>query len=233
MKKNLGKKAEQGIALLASLMLVILFTVLGMMIAQQGKENEQVTGANVRYGVVFEAAEKTLRDAISFMNLIPGLPISTADGTLGRNDVANFNTDAVEKMGKLFSLDIASSFTWAKGALESKVCGSATCIINFPQELDGQMWDNFAIKSKLATASAVGGNAALPVVESSNYILETETYTLIQLLRSIPESQTTSNKAKNYYLITVKASGYPPGANHDVDNSRENVIVQAVYAKVD
>lgn len=234
-------KPQQGMALLASIIIVILFTILGFTVAQKGKINQEFAGSTVRHGIVFEAAEQTLRDAMFFINDIrTGPPIATDDGTAGRARATNFNP---KKIGPDLSINPSTSFVWRPGALANKVCGKNKCQagINFAERIDEDIWQNLAIPSILGSSD---GKDAKAKVDKKSYINNIKTYTFIEYLgnggRNSTQGSTTavkggkggSGNARKYYMITVKASGYPPGAKITADNARENVILQTIYAQV-
>lgn len=217
------KKNQQGLALLASIIIIVIFTIIGITMAQRAKENTKLSGAIVRYDVVFEAAEQTIRDAVRYIAYPPEIPIA-GTGSNGRTDAANFNTATMDVSD--VTINPNKSFIWDKGELEKQLCRSVSCNggIDFLSKLDDDIWKNSGILSSFND------------VDSKNYLREVQTYTFIQKLRTIDfgGGNTNSQKIVNYYLITVKASGYPPGtsdANKTPNNARENVILQAVFAR--
>lgn len=230
---------QNGIALLASLMLVIIFTLIGMTIAQKGRVNQEITSSNVRHEATFEAAEHTLREAIKFLNLIPGDPVATDDGTQGRDTAKDFNIQQIiDKRTQLVSLP-TESFVWEAGALEKKVCtGTPPCPegIDFKAMMDSDIWTDYAIQSDLTSTSDSDG---VYKVDAENPVNNINTYTFIQIYEGLPansgggQSGLGSDSTGKYYLITVKASGYPPGVtpSDDHSNSRENVLLQSVFLR--
>lgn len=235
MKRLTSPKQQRGIALLAALMLVVMLTLIGFRVAEQGKDNTAITGANVRHSQVFEAAEQTMRNAMTFIQHIRnGQPIATSAPYTAYNatakpyktktDFANFDIDKiVDKTtkaptvaGQLITKDPGYSFIWQEGALETLVCGTTTPCpegINFSNYLDKNIWQQYAIKSDFA-----GGSN--PAIDNSNYLSSIRTYTFIQTVRkgdstgglygTASEADGSTSSSGYYYLITVKASGYPP-----------------------
>lgn len=233
---------QQGVSLLATLIMVIIFTFVGMSIANKGKKNQEMTGATVRSNVVFEAAETSLRRATRFIKAIKnGEPKAGLDASPGNNDniknyVTGFKIGNAEKFSLQFVTDPAYTFIWQSGALKNKVCPNDTvCPNGFDFNAlidDNNLWNN-AIESTFAEVKSSEGQ--------QNYLTHVKTYTFIELLRDVSANTSGLNDDGNfvgqagrgyYYLITVKGSGFPPGAKQDdTRNSRENVILQAVYAQ--
>lgn len=233
------RKKQQGMVLLVALVMTILFVLIGISIAEKSKTGTELASSNVRYNITFEAAEKSLHDAMRFIqNIRHGEPIASIDGSIGRSIAANFDLTKITEKGHALTTDPATSFIWTPNALENQVCPTtatpSTCLagINFTEEIDNNMWQELAIQSSLDTS-----------YQASNHDIDylIKTYTFIQLMRkdgsagmlgeggNLSSNQNTSN----YYLITVKASGYPPntdwGAENVHEKARENVLVQAVY----
>lgn len=233
------RQKQQGVVLLVALVMTVMFVLIGITIAERSKTGTEVTGSTVRYQVVFEGAEQSLRDAMLFIQSIRnGEPVASNDGTQGRNIAADFRLSQISDQGSALVSDPSTSFIWAEGALENVVCTVTACPagINFMDYMDSGIWDTYAIKSDLATNAA---NGSVSQVDANNHILNTRTYTFIQLLKksgsegSLGTSGSLSSEQSggNYYLITVKASGYPPNTVISNDNARENVIIQAVFAQ--
>lgn len=240
---NISKrKQQQGIALIATLLVVIIFTVIGMNIANNGKKNQEMTGANVRNNIVFEASEMSLRRAIRFIRAIRnGEPSASDDASLTKNEsikklVENFNIDAARKNSVQFVTNPAYAFVWKTGAIRKKVCRSSLvdCSdrFDFVANIDNKDVWKYAIKSTFDDSDDTFGE---------NYLSQVETYTFIELLRDASVNTSTYDLDGNftggagrgyYYLITVKGSGFPPGTE---DTStvlgRENIILQTVYAQ--
>lgn len=239
---------SRGVALLAALMLVIMFTIIGIQLAQRGKQNANITGATVRHDVVFEAAETTLRNAILFINNFDGSepPLATDNGatTNGINVATNFNRNNIADKSTQLASDPGYSFIWKRGTLATAICaadnsdctcnngdgssGACTSGIDFVNKINSSFWTTKAIPSTFTG------------LDANNYIGTTRTYAFIEILRKVGSDMTggTSNLSSStnrgyYYLITVKASGFPPGEapNANTSNARENVLVQAVYAQ--
>lgn len=252
-----SKKQQQGLALIATLLVVAIFTFIGMNIATKGKKNQEMTGANVRNNVVFEASEITLRHAMQFINAIkngePQAGVPTAFTTEVEKEKkgegeTNKNKEIVKKAVENFKVEnaIANSvsfvtnpeytFIWDVGKLVSKVCkNNDDCDknIKFVEQIDDEKLWKEAIKSTFKDADF-----------KENYLSHVETYTLIELLRDSSVNADTYSVDGNftggagrayYYLITVKGSGFPPGTSiknkTDPTYARENVILQAVYAQ--
>lgn len=245
---SLRHQSQQGIALVVALVITVSFVLIGITIVDKSKTNTQVTGSNARYSMVFEAAEQTLRDAIIFIQSIhAGEPIATTNGAAGKDTVVDFKLSTINAEKYELVSNPAKSFVWDTGALEAKllsepaskniVCSpDCSAGIDFLANLDTAIWNDYAIQSTLASNDGSGGNQQ---VDANNYVLNTTTYTFIQLLSKVSEENsltaasdpTDASEVKNYYLITVKASGYEPGVVITADNARENVLLQAVYVQ--
>lgn len=235
-------KRQHGLALLAAVLIVTIFTILGMMSAQKAREDEKITGGTVRYSTVFEAAEQSLRDAASYIKKIKGLPL-VGDGSGGRDLAKNFpNRLSAETVESLIS-DPSKTIVWSKETLEHAFCGDNGCTggLNFVDHLDKAIWQTKGILSTFNDNDTTA---------SDNYINNTQTYTFIEELQSadstgkgkygdsrmIPESAKSGSGGQDtvFYLITVKASGFPPGIKDEektAANARENVMLQAVFAR--
>lgn len=225
------KKQQQGLALIATLMVVVIFTFIGMSITTKGKKNQQMTGANVRYNVVFEASEMTLRRVLAFLNTIKNGAPKTVDKVNASSiseAIGNFNVDNV------FNNDFVhdKGLVWSIGAL-AEACSSCDKNINFIENIDNKELWSLAIKSTFKDD-----------VYKNNYLSHVNTYTFIEVLRdssanadnySVDGNFTSGAGRGYYYLITVKGSGFAPGTSKtDKDtpsNARENVILQAIYAQ--
>lgn len=238
MKQYKHKDNQQGIALLAAVMIIVIFAIMGMMSAKQAKQGEQIAGANVRYGTVFEAAELTLRDAMDYLRRIQGgAPYIGVVGSGGRTMATNFNpTNLVQVDVKS---DPAKAIVWDRGELKKAFCDSCQSL-DFSGQMDSAKWKRIGIPTTFAAGDNIAGN---------NYLKDIETYTFIEALQSgnggkVGEQFNDTAMQANagggssadtpsiFYLITVKASGFPPGtANKTAGNSRENVILQAVLRR--
>lgn len=238
-KKLSYRQTQQGVVLLVALVMTVMFVLIGIVIAKKSKTGTEIAGSNVRYNVVFEGAEQSLRDAMFFIQSIRnGEPIASADGTQGRNIAADFRLSQIADQGLALVSDPSTSFIWEEGALEGVVCTPTACPagINFMDYMDSNIWSNFAIQSDLASSTP---NGNISQVDANNYILNTRTYTFIQLLRKsgsegnlgLSGNLSSEQSGGNYYLITVKASGYPPNTPITNNNARENVIIQAIFAQ--
>lgn len=241
MKHYQSRNTQQGLALLAAVLIITIFTVIGMMSAQKAKEDEKITGGTVRYSAVYEAAEQSLRDAARYLGQIKGLPI-VGVGSGGKGIAEKFpatiSDDNIEKI----TTDPNKAIVWSRETLEQQFCGASGCAggLNFISHVDKDVWKKQAI---LSTFSSDGG-------ATDNYINNTVTYTFIEELQSadsvgkvkygdsrmVPESAKSGSGGQDtvFYLITVKASGFPPGtkeADKTAINARENVVLQAVFAR--
>lgn len=237
MKHQQLKKSQQGMALVAALLVIIIFAVMGMMNAQKAKDSEKLAGGSVRYGIVFEAAERTLRDAVNYISHINGTPMA---GSVSATTINNFNTkgfDTTNISQAALQANPKKSIVWDRSKLAKKVCGTENCAVQFAKRLDDEVWAKRALKTTFTNDTNVS---------AKNYLKDTETYTVIEALKNaggvseptfgesrMQESSSggIANKM-SYYLLTVKASGFPPGeTDRSAAKSRENVIVQAVFAK--
>lgn len=262
---------QQGIALFAALMLIVLLTMIGFRVAEQGKSNTAITGSTVRYNQVFEAGEQTLRRAMLFIRSIRnGEPIATNKpsdnynaqtgdyatkdtfANFDINQIVNSQTQEPTAAAQLMTSDTNYSFVWKSGELGKVICGQtagrSNCPvgIDFQQYIDSNVWRQQAIKSSFEGS----GNTA---IDTDSYLSSIRTYTFIEVLSGNGQSKggfgrnsptSTTSGGVHYYLITVKASGYPPiyttkGGKTSVTvddsdplNARENVILQAVYAQM-
>ncbi len=245
--KPINKHNQQGIALLATVLIISIFAIMGMMNAQKAKESEKLAGANVRYDTVFEAGERSLRDASDYLLRISGTPYAD-DGSKGRAAIQNFDITALDAtlLANLTSQPEAA-IVWQRDTLRDNVCGIDNCQsgVNFVNRLDDNLWRTQAIQSSFDTASCP--SLGTDDVACNNYLRDIQTYTLIEKLAVMDsgglDAGQTNKKGSSglagvsketYYLITVKASGFPPGTP-DTDrtalNSRENVILQGVFAR--
>ncbi|PIE44782.1 MAG: hypothetical protein CSA44_03150 [Gammaproteobacteria bacterium] len=242
--KSINRNSQQGIALLATVLIITIFAIMGMMNAQKAKESEKLAGANVRYDTVFEAAERSLRDAGDYLLRI-GVPYAD-NGSKGRSNVANFDISALtsDLLVKLTSHP-NWAIVWFRDTLRTTVCGGSGCQsgIDFVARLDDGLWKNQAIQSVFNSAGCP--TPGTDEVACNNYLRDIQTYTLIELLAvmesggidagpsNVKGASLTSVPEEAYYLITVKASGFPPGTtNTTALNSRENVILQGVFARL-
>lgn len=232
MKHYQFKRTQHGIALVAAVMIIIIFAIMGMMGAQRAKDSEKIAGANVRYGTVFEGAEQSLRDAAVYVGSISKTPLA-GNGSNGRASAENFNLSNINEIA--LTTDPNAAIIWKRGNLEVAACGASGCAkgLSFTSQLDkDSFWTNNAIKSTFA-ADGIADN---------NYLEEVETYTLIEqvgggLTNGPTEGQQSGAPNPNkkgseiFYLVTVKAAGYTPGMAKTADNANENIIVQSVFAK--
>lgn len=243
-----NKKNQQGIALLSAVLIIMIFAIMGMMNAQKAKESEKMAGAAVRYDTVFEAAERTLRDAGDYLLRIDGVPYAD-DGSKGRSKVANFDVSGLANATTLVNLvtDPDSAIVWKRETLEREVCGAGNCSagVDFVPRLDGVLWNDLAIQSDFSGTCTGNDDIAC-----NNYLQDIRAYTFIEQLRTNSRSGAgelshtgmkgttglTGVGSETYYLITVKASGFPPGTTNtgksDPLNARENIILQGVFARL-
>ncbi len=272
MKNFQGKSQQQGLALLAALLIIIIFAIMGMTAAKNARESEQFAGAEVRYKAVFEAAEQTLRRVAIYMNGIDDLP-KAGNGNLATksdkiksvvqdfdacklSDYRKNNPKACinackavdgkvpEFCGASINFRGKDTFVWSKKGLKDKIIQrckdtkyeNKPC--SFMQLIDDKsIWD-------LAVPSV---GSRYKDIAKNNYLKNIETYTFVEQLRAVScdgnKSQHSNGRLdacsggsaeiqkKAYYLITIKASGYPPAVPRTVENARENVIIQAVFLK--
>ncbi|PID63013.1 MAG: hypothetical protein CR974_02540 [Gammaproteobacteria bacterium] len=229
------KQQQQGMALLAALLIIVIFAIIGMTAAKKARENERMSGAEVRYGAVFEAGEQTLRLAADYLNTLGRIKAGNGDYVANglEAQVRNFDPD----LAATLDLENRDSFVWTKTDLQQAVGGNS---LDFVNQIDNNTFWARAVRSNFTNDIA-----------SKNYLTDIETYTYVQELVSIldnPNNSSTSGGSANedevgsnllvktYYLITVKASGFPPGteaANRTPENARENVILQSVFIKLD
>ncbi len=244
--KPINKNNQQGIALIATVLIITIFAIMGMMNAQKAKESEKLAGANVRYDTVFETGERSLRDAGDYILRITGTPYAD-DGSQGRDAVANFDISALTA-DLLVDLtqQPASAIVWFRDTLRDTVCGASNCKsgVDFVSRLDDDLWQNQAIQSSFNNASCP--SPSTDDIACNNYLRDIQTYTFIEQLAVMDSGGINANMTnpkgsasltgvaeETYYLITVKASGFPPGTpNTTALNSRENVILQGVFARL-
>ncbi len=232
---------QRGMALLAAVLIITVFAIIGMMSAKRAKESEKIAGGNSRYQVVFQAAEISLRNAVEYINKANGDIVSgyAGSGSEGKKAAANFDMSklSANKLNILYSPE--NTIVWDKEILKKEVCQSNPCPggIDFNARMDQDFWKTHGIKSKFISNS------------DKNHIRNTETYVFIELLqegvngggvpatvgdKKLGSSGSSTGAKETFYLITVKASGFPPDTKVDSRiplNSRENVIIQAVFAK--
>lgn len=233
MKQPNMQNSQRGMALIAAVLIIAIFTIMGMMNAQKAKESEKIAAGNARYQVVFQTAETSLRNAVEYINKAGNLIDGYAGkNSQGRKDAENFDLTKVKAAN--IKYDPQNTVVWDSERLRETVCPSNTCKsgIDFMKKLDEGFWKDHAIHSKFTND-----------VSSKNYIKDTETYTIVEKLQTIDQANRNkvynhkvgsggSGSVEEFFLITVKASGYPPGTTNKVAvNSRENIIVQAVFAK--
>ncbi len=242
MKNFQGKNQQQGLALLAALLIIVIFAIMGLTAVRNAKESEKMAGTDVRYGAVFEAGEQTLRRVAAYLGAIDGVP-KAENGRANRAVAENFDTAQIKKTN--FDFRRSDSFIWSREELRTvlkPLCKNkddeGECI-GFVEEIDNDPFWKVGIKS-----------AFTDNIVANNYLSDIETRTFVEELRSttisvkspvfgnsrLDAGQRNSKelKKKSYYLITIKSSGYPPGiANKSAQDARENVIIQAVFVKVD
>lgn len=231
-RTNPPPKQQQGLALLASLILISLVAIVGMTMLEKSRDNQDIAGANIRYEMVFQAAENTLKQAKLFLQHIEEKPIVTENADQGREFAKNFDFSHITALNSP-AYHPESAFIWQRGALEDKVCGTNQCRsgINFRDYLqnDEDIWTDYAIISQFNQN-----------IEPTNYLHHIYTYTFIQSLEQADQStggmgadgnlDSTMNNQR-HYLITTKAVGYPPDAKINTENARETVLLQAVYTQ--
>ncbi len=254
MRNLQSRSQQQGLALLAALLVIIIFTILGMTSLRKARESEKISGADVRYDTVFEAGEQTLRLAANLLAQI-NAP-KAGNGDANREKAENFNAsianvNALNKISKE-----QDTFVWTSHKLRTfikknkkneplvdsngdPIRGSYK---DFIGEIDNDEFWKRAVISKFTTKDDEN-------ITGNNYLNNIVTYTFVEELRNItdltappPPSESAPNseaseegrlKEKVFYLITIKASGFPPGtleAKQKAENARENVIIQAVFA---
>ncbi len=237
--KHIQKKQQRGIAALAALLVIIIFAIMGITVANKAKNNEKLVGADIRYGAVFEAGEQTLRRVVRYLNAIPG-GIKEGNGTVGdtgknsqKDWVKNFD---ITKMGKHDFQD-DGVFVWSTEAFANEVCNNC----DFAAEVDADFWREKAVPSDFFNTSTVSGK---------NYLKNIRTYTFVEevleptnSINSVAGSEdggfpgaasTGVSATKKFYLITIKSSGYPPGTPNEqktADKAKENVIIQSMFVK--
>ncbi len=230
-------KAQQGLALFAALLIIAVFAIMGLTAVKKAKENEQIAGAEVRYGAVFEAAEQTLRQAVKYLNAIDGIP-KAGDGSANIAIAKNFDVEKAKNKNNDFRR--GDTFIWSKDNLRNKLnslCKDNACD-GFVEEIDNNAFWKIAVPSTFTEGIA-----------ENNYLNHIETYTFVEELKSTSIStaepvfggktldaggnHTEQVKKKSFYLITVKASGFPPNINRNAQNARENIVIQSVFVKID
>lgn len=240
MKHFQGKNQQQGLALLAALLIVLIFAIMGLTSVRNAKETEKIAGADVRYGVVFEAAEQTLRRAVAYLGTIDGVP-KAGNGEADIAIAENFNIAQAKDDNNDFRRE--DTFIWSRDKLRAKLTPLCKTKKNgkckgFVEEIDNDNFWKVGIKSEFTTD-----------ITANNYLNHIETRTFVEELKSTTigvekprfcggnldecESSIQKLKKKSFYLITIKASGFPPGIARTAENARENVVIQAVFVKVD
>ncbi len=241
MKPFQGKNQQQGLALLAALLIVLIFAIMGLTAVRNAKESEKIAGADVRYGLVFEAAEQTLRRAVAYLGTINGVP-KAGNGEANKRVAENFNIAEATNDNNDFRRE--DTFIWSKDRLRAKL--NPLCQVKkdgkcqgFIEEIDNDAFWKVGIKSEFTND-----------ITADNYLNHIETRTFIEELKSAAISVTKPRfcggnldscdsggnsgklKKKSFYLITIKATGFPPGITKTAKNARENVMIQAVFVKV-
>ncbi len=231
MKKQLSfpqPKQQQGLALLAALMLIALAALFGINMAENSRNHQDIAAANVRYSIVQQAGELTLKRTKQFLQQLKNkLPI-TNNALSGRDFASNFNQANLIN-AQASASNIIPAFIWQRGALEDKICGSHQCRsgIYFDDYLENNehIWQDYAIISHFDQG-----------IDSQNYLANTYTYTFIQSLNPIepnpiPPTTPSGTVKPQYYLITVLAVGYPPEIPIAIENARERYLTQAFFIK--
>lgn len=221
-------KKQQGLALLAALMLIALAALFGINMAENSRNHQDIAAANVRYATVQQAGELTLKRTKRFLQQLKNkLPI-TNNALSGRDFASNFD-QANLITAQASTGNIIPAFIWQRGALEDKICGINQCRsgIYFDDYLENNehIWQDYAIISHFDEG-----------IDSQNYLANTYTYTFIQSLNPIepnPITPTTPGGTikPQYYLITVLAVGYPPETPTTIENARERYLTQAFFIK--
>lgn len=222
--KSLNYKRQQGAAaLLAVLILIFVFTAIAVSAASRNKISTKMAGSAMRYQTVYEAAEATLtsaRDYLATAKSRNGEPLTATTTPSFRP--SNFDqTTIVSNMSAPSTL-----FIWSAGALNQSITG-VQARVDFLARIDDPFWLNNAIQSIPATFQGLTTN---------NNIQNIVTYTFIEEISVVNGlfsgsggvSVGGSLTPKPYYLITVRASSYEPGAAPTNTNSKENVILQVV-----
>ncbi len=234
--KHIQKKQQRGIAALAALLVIIIFAIMGITVANKAKENEKLVGADVRYGAVFEAGEQTLRRVVRYLNEIKG-SIKEGDGSVGLSTDKQWvkNFEITEQMRKHDFQD-DGVFVWSTEEFKT-VCPDC----DFAAEVDAGFWREKAVPSDFFNKDNVS---------EKNYLKNIRTYTFVEEILE-PENSisagatsktggfpgptsTGGSTEKKFYLITIKSSGFPPGKSDDkktADEARENVIIQSIFVK--
>ncbi len=237
MKNFQGKNQQQGLALLAALLIVVIFAIMGLTSVRNAKESEKIAGADVRYGAVFEAGEQTLRRVAAYVGAIKGIP-KAGNGEVDKGIAENFDIKEAKSDNNDFRRK--DTFIWSRDRLREKLmplCENNKCQ-GFTEEINNDDFWKVGIKSEFTNN-----------VTANNYINHIETRTFVEELKSTTisvakprfcdgnldpcGSSSEKLKKKSFYLITIKATGFPPGIARTAENARENVIIQAVFVKVD
>ncbi len=243
MKNFQGKQQQQGLALLAALLIIVIFAIIGLTTVRNARESEKVAGADVRYGAVFEAGEETLRNTVKYLDAISGVPKA---GMGNANIAVATNFDDSKAKDETNDFRRSDTFIWSREDLLNTLtpfCSGGKCQ-GFTGEVDNQQFWAQAVPSDFKNKFQ-GKN----MITGSNYINHIQTYTFVEELKSTSIDITKANfgnrrldaggpgpdklKKKSFYLITIKSSGFPPGIARTAQSARENVIIQAVFVKID
>ncbi len=240
MKYFQGKNQQQGLALLAALLIIFVFAIMGLTAVRNAKESEKIAGSDVRYGAVFEAAEQTLRRAVAYLGTINGVP-KAGNGIANKTIAENFNIAEAKSDDNDFRRE--DTFIWSRDKLRAELNSQCQVkkdgkCLGFIEEIDNEKVWELAVKSEFTDN-----------VTANNYLNHIETYTFVEELTSTAisankprfcggnldscESSIQKLKQKSFYLITIKATGFPPGITKTAENARENVLIQAVFVKLD
>ncbi len=216
---SFSKHKQQGLVLLASLMLIAIAALFGIHMAKNSRNHQEIAAANVRYAIVQQAAKLSLKRTQQFLKALKK-PVAISDNPLkGRDFASNFDIDTL-MTAQLSGNNTVPAFIWQRNALEDKVCGSNQCRsgIYFEDYLENNedIWQDYAIISHFDQD-----------IDKQNYLANTYTYTFIQSLNPEPTDPTTPQ----YYLITVLAVGYPPETPTSIENARERYLTQKIVSK--
>ncbi len=201
---NIKYKKEQGLALLASLLVLVVITLLGLTVAKKGIVLEKVAKATVRYEEIANVAEIAMRQAVTKLE---GIDRSIPGGDMSKGPMSKISMSSSDKLTMVWSpKKLRGMFS------KSKVNGS-TARTQFG-DFNDSGWD----AAILNTADASDEN-------DSSYG-KIKTYTFIEL---IVEPQDEDEASEAVYLITVKASAQSPGMA--ADQFIEKIVIQSVYTR--
>lgn len=238
------KKQQNGSVLLASLIIILLFTTIAMVAAKRSRVAEQTTGSNTRYKSVFEAAERSVRDAVAVLNQLKSkavasdiITVTDANSAISRltnfplGEIVNGNIDPT-------SSETRDAFIWSRFALSRRL-GQPDELFNFKNRVDDAFWSAAGIVSQYDSNNEIDPNNNMRNIQTYTFIEQVAKSSNLVGGTSAPSGRTAPTN--HFFRITVKASGFPPGTlQASTTGTRpltpsprlatENVVVQMIFS---